>query len=140
MWLRFIINLIFLIIQIYIYKLLEYIEEQGENCPCSSGWKLAQVKLITNIMILLNVINMFVPLNSGLHNIPLIGGSISLIYLLLLSLELVLVSSITKEFDTPNCKDCNTEEYQSIVNFFQGSSYIGCIVYAGFSSIIQLYF
>ena len=140
MWARIILNTAFLLCQIFIYKFLAALEDQGDACPCSSGWKLAQAKLFTNIMVLLNLVNIFVPLNRGLHNIPIVGGSISLIYLVMLGGELCLVYSICKELATPNCKDCLVEGYGDITAFFQRQSMLACFGYAMLASIIQLYF
>ena len=140
MWLRIIINTIFLVIQIIIYKFLSYLENQGDKCPCSNGWKLIQSKFITNIMILLNVINIFIPLNRGLYNIPIIGGSISIIYLLLLVGELILVYNISNELNKPDCKKCDIGDYKYLVSFFNNQSIISCIGYSIIISIVLLYF
>ena len=140
MWVRIILNVAFLICQIYIYKFLAALEDQGDACPCSSGWKLAQAKLFTNIMVLLNLVNIFIPLNRGLHNIPIIGGSISMIYLVMLSGELCLVYSICKELAKPICRDCEVDGFERIVGLFQGQSILACLGYAVLASIVQLYF
>ena len=140
MWARIIINTAFFVCQILLYRFLATIEDQGDSCPCSSGWKLAQAKLFTNIMVLLNLVNIFVPLNRGLHNIPIVGGSISIIYLVMLGGELCLVYSICKELEKPVCRDCEIDGYERIVEFFQNQSMIACLGYAIVASIIQLYF
>ena len=140
MWLRIIINSIFLLGQIILYRFLQTLEDQGDDCPCSSGWKLAQSKLIANIMVLLNVVNIAIPLNRGLHNIPLVGGSISLIYLILLVSELCLIYSISKELTKPICRYCDVGDYNYVAEFFQSQSVLACIGYAIVASIIQLYF
>ena len=140
MWVRIILNVAFLLCQIFIYKFLAALEDQGDACPCSSGWKLAQAKLFTNILVLLNVVNIFVPLNRALHNIPIVGGSISLIYLVMLGGELCLVYSICKELSKPICRDCEVDGYEKVVAFFQGQSMLACLGYAVIASIVQLYF
>ena len=140
MWPRIVLNTGFLLAQIFIYKFLAAIEDQGDACPCSSGWKLAQAKLFTNIMVLLNLVNIFIPLNRGLHNIPIVGGSISLIYLVMLGGELCLVYSICKELDKPICRDCEVDGFEKVVGFFQRQSMLACLGYAVVASIVQLYF
>jgi hypothetical protein len=129
MYYRIAVNLLFLIIQIYIYQFISDIIAAAATTSVQSitpSWKLLQTKLIANILIILSIINLFIPLTQCAYKLPIIGGSIGIIYLLFITSELCLLHNITH--DTAVCTPRKICINNYIYSIFRHSSYIYCII------------
>jgi hypothetical protein len=55
--------------------------QSQDNCQCNTGWKPENLKLISQIGILIGIINLIIPLNRTLYKIPLISVVFSILCL-----------------------------------------------------------
>jgi hypothetical protein len=60
--------------------IVEHLQKQDE-CECNTGWKPENLKLISQVGIILGGINLLIPLNKTLYSIPLISGIFSILVL-----------------------------------------------------------
>ena len=60
--------------------IVNHLQKQDE-CECNSGWKPENLKLISQVGIVLGGINLLIPLNKSLYSIPLISGIFSILVL-----------------------------------------------------------
>jgi hypothetical protein len=60
--------------------IVEHLQQQ-DNCECNTGWKPENLKLISQIGIVLGGINLLLPLNKTLYSIPLVSGIFSILVL-----------------------------------------------------------
>jgi hypothetical protein len=134
-WIRIFINIISICIQIAINQLIAEIQDTP-ICQYHDDWKLQQIKTLTNIMIIVNILNMFVSLNKNINGIPLIGGSVGLVFGFFLVLEAGLVSKLAGDISS----GCTIKGYDWLINVIESQSTIAWCIYATGAAIIQLYF
>lgn len=70
--LRLIFYGLFILLNFTVLGIIEYLQKQ-DKCQCNTGWKPENLKLISNLGIFLAIINILLPLNKTLYNIPIIS-------------------------------------------------------------------
>lgn len=72
--------IVFIFLCFTILGIVEHLQKQNE-CECNTGWKPENLKLISQVGIVLGGINLLIPLNKTLYSIPLVSGVFSILVL-----------------------------------------------------------
>ncbi len=121
----------------YIYKLVKSIETQSD-CPLNTGWRIDNLKLLSNISIVLAFINLFIPCNTFLYKIPIIGSIFSVILFGIVFMQIFTLTSFSKDLIGQKTK-CQLDRYSSIINKINNMTFTHVILFGLGLSIILLY-
>ena len=122
--LRIIFSLIITMCSMYI---TQYITAIGDRkCGLAKSLYISNGKLLSSLLMLVSVVNMFMPINKFLSNIPIIGSSYVLLFILLLFMLLFILKRIVNNLGETANKKCNIKEYKSFTNFVSNISYVQC--------------
>ncbi len=139
-YIRLGVNLLALLFQMWIYQYLISIENQP-NCPCNSGWKLTQGKMISSLMFVICLANLFYPINNLVMNVPVIGSGAIAVFIFLMGLEFFVVNRISKQVISYKCREkCTVEGHKTINGIFAEMTMLSSIFWAFILSIILFYF
>lgn len=108
------------------------------NCPCNSGWRIENGIIISNLLILVCILNLFISVNKFLYRIPLIGTAYMGLYGLFIFMLLYILSSISHELDDEKCKECNIDNVNMLYTYFKDINYKSC-AYAAFIIVIATF-
>ena len=136
--LRIIFNIIFAYGNLHITNFISHIESQ-KDCPCSSGWKINNGKLFSSLLFIIGLVNIFISANNILSQVPIIGSSYVLIFVLILFLELFIVSRICKNLKDKENRKCDIQGYKPLCKMFYKISTMECSYIAIIISIIFFY-
>jgi hypothetical protein len=138
---RVILNIILAIILLVSNAYINEISKSDPKlCPCASGWRITNGKLISSFLFFISIANIFVPVNSFISQIPLIGSGGILIYMLMLSVLIYILNSISRQLDTPECKDCsNVNGFAGFKKILSGQSMTNLMIFSISASIILFY-
>ena len=78
--LRFVFYGLFILLNFTILGIIENLQKQ-DSCKCNTGWKPENLKMISNIGIIIGIINIILPINKTLYEIPIISTVFSIICL-----------------------------------------------------------
>lgn len=78
--LRFIFYGLFILLNFTILGIIDNLQKQ-DKCECNTGWKPENLKLISNIGIVLGIVNILLPINKTLYSIPIISTIFSILCL-----------------------------------------------------------
>ena len=103
-----IIKVIFIIINIIIYLTVVDINNQ-KDCPCSSGFTIENIKMISLIIIFILIINTIIPLISILYTIPVISTVLTFTIVALQLSQLFLLVRLGRSLNMGDCyKKCKS--------------------------------
>jgi hypothetical protein len=136
--LRIIYSLLFTLGNIYINQFLNAIEEK-KKCPLSKGWRITNGKLLSSLLMIVGLVNIFVPASKFLSTIPLIGSSYVLLFVLTLFTVFFIVDRIVENMNDDANYKCKPKGYDMIINFFNDKSIMECIYYTIGISILFFY-
>jgi hypothetical protein len=104
--------------------------DNQDSCKCSQSAKSVLLKVLCYMIIIIAAVNIFLPLNSLIAKLPLIGGLFSMTLLIILGLQMWLTYALFD--DIKNCKECEISGYSAnVMNVFIGFSYtfyIGAVI------------
>ena len=135
--LRIIFSIIFTLICLYFIQFIKSIDEK--SCPLSSSLYISNGKLLSSLLIIIGIINIFMPINKFLSNIPILGSSYILLFMLALFTTFFILKRIVSNIDEPENKKCKTKtykSYKSLINFIDNRSITECFYYTFIISII----
>lgn len=135
---RTIFNILLMIFTISINSFINSIKKL-ENCPCKTDWKLNHGVTISNIFILLSLVNIIIPINRIVNSLPLIGNFFIIGYCVLLFTLLYIITSISDELSTAKCKSCDIEQISVLHNMFKDVKTHNCFYASVGLSIISFY-
>ena len=135
--LRIIFSLIFSLCSLYIIQFIKAVEEK--KCPLSEGLYVSNGKLCSSLLMIVGVINIFLPINKFVANIPVIGSSYVLLFILILFLTLIMVKRIVVNLAESENKKCNVKLYKSFINFMNERSVMELIYITLILSILFFY-
>ena len=72
--LRIIYSIIFTITSIYFTQFINAIAEK-KKCPLSEGWRITNGKILSSLLMIVGLVNIFVPASKFLSTLPVIGSS-----------------------------------------------------------------
>lgn len=136
--LRVIYSVIFAITCSYISNFIQTIE-QKKKCPLSEGWRITNGKLLSSLLMIIAVINIFVPASKFLSTLPIIGSSYVLLFVLAVFLVLFIVNRLSINIMEREDNKCNIKGYDMLIMFFSNRTVLECIYITIALSIIFFY-
>ena len=136
--LRIIFSLIFTLVCIYFTQFINAIEEK-KKCPISKGWRISNGKIVASFLMIIGLVNVFIPASKFLSTLPIIGSSYVLIFSLLLFGEFIIINRLSiNMYENENSK-CELEGFDMLINFFSTKNFVDCIYYTVIISVIFFY-
>jgi hypothetical protein len=136
--LRIIYSLIFTLLFIYFTKFISAIENK-KKCALSEGWRITNGKVLSSLLMIVGIVNIFVPANKFLSTLPIIGSSYILLFSLALFGDLFIIYRLSKNIDESDDSKCKIKGYDTIIDFFSTKSMADCIYYTIIATIIFFY-
>lgn len=136
--LRILFNGLFAFSFLQASRAIEHISKQTD-CPCSQGWKISAGKPLSSLLFVIGSINIFISANNILSQIPLIGSSYSLLFLLCLFMNLYILSRLSNCLQETENSDCDITGYEPLFNFFKKISILDCSYISIILTIIFFY-
>ena len=136
--LRIIYSLIFTLICLYFTQFVSAIEKH-KKCPLSKGWRITNGKIVGSLLMIVGVVNIFVPASKFLSTLPIIGSSYVLLFVFALFGELFIINRLTINIDESENSRCNIKGFDLLINFFSDKTFTDCIYYTVFISVIFFY-
>lgn len=136
--LRVIYSVIFTIVNIYISQFLKAVESK-KNCPLSKGWRITNGKILSSLLMLVGLVNIFVPASKFLSTIPIIGSSYILLFVLALFMVLFIVNRLAVNIRDDEYTSCSIKGFDFIINFFEDMTITECIYYTIITTVIFFY-
>lgn len=135
--LRIIFSLIITLIAIYITQFVSAISEK--SCEFAKSLYVSNGKLLSSLLTVVAVINIFMPINKFLSTIPILGSSYVLLFILMLFSLLFILKRIVSNINDPENKKCRVKNYKSLIEFIDARSISEIIFYTFIVSIIFFY-
>ena len=136
--LRIIYSIIFTIMSIYFTQFITAIEEK-KKCSLSEGWRITNGKIIGSLLMIVGLINIFVPASKFLSTLPIIGSSYVLIFVLALFGEFFIINRLAINISESDNSKCKLKGYDMIIDFFSNKTFMECIYFTIGVSIIFFY-
>ena len=136
--LRIVYSLFFTIINIYITQFIKGIENK-KNCELSTGWRITNGKVISSLLIIIGIINIFVPASKFLSTLPIIGSSYVLIFVLALLGELFIVNRLSINIGEDDNIKCTPKGFDMLINYFSNTTFFECVIMTVIISILFFY-
>ena len=136
--LRVVYSIIFSILCSYISNFIHAIEK-NIKCPLSEGWRITNGKLLSSLLMIIGVINIFIPASNFLSKIPIIGSIYVLLFVLAVFLLLFIINRLSINITEREDNKCNIKNYDFIINYFADITTIDCVYITIVISIIFFY-
>jgi len=136
--LRIIYSLLFTAINIYITQFIKGIEDK-KDCELSTGWRITNGKFISSILMIVGIINIFIPASKFLSTLPIIGSSYVLIFVLALLGELFIVNRLSINIDEDETAKCKPKGFDMIIDYFSSKTFFECVIMTVVMSIVFFY-
>jgi len=136
--LRIIYSSIFALIAIYFTQFITAIENK-KKCSLSEGWRITNGKVLSSLLMIVGIVNIFVPANKFLSTLPIIGSSYILLFSLALFGDLFIIYRLSINIDESNDSRCKIKGYDTIIDFFSSRTMVDCIYYTIIVTIIFFY-
>jgi len=136
--LRIIYSLVFALMCMYFTQFINAIEKK-KKCPLSDGWRITNGKLIGSLLMLVGIVNIFVPANKFLSTLPIIGSSYILLFALALFGELFIINRLSKNIDESDNSKCKLKGYDTLIEFFISKTIMECIYFTIIITIVFFY-
>jgi hypothetical protein len=118
-------------------SILSTVDKQ-DSCSCAQSWKSKLLAVFCYMIIIMAAINLFVPLNSLISKIPLIGNLFSLILVIILALQIWLTTSVFSDID--GCKSCEisgmSAKFMNVLQGFSLTFYIIAVIAIAYVSVV----
>jgi len=132
----------FIILCFTVLGIVEHLQKQ-DKCECNTGWKPENLKLISQLGIVLGGINLIIPLNKSLYSIPIISTFFSILVVGVISMYLFTLVRYFRNLKTMDkCRNTCTikKGNEGFINFVTSSSNtINIILIAFVMAIAMLY-
>ena len=109
--------IVFILSNYYVYSLVLNIQNQ-KGCECKTGWKVENLKLISQLAMVLGIINLLIPFNKTLYQIPIISNIFSIGLLAIIFMEIFTLTRFIRNLvnNTKCSETCSVSEYEGFVN------------------------
>jgi hypothetical protein len=134
---RIVFSMIFTVFTIYINQFITEISEK--NCDFAKSLYISNCKLITSLLMIIGIINIFVPINKFFASIPVIGSSYVLVFVVILFVELFILKRIASNLNDSENRKCRSKTYKSLTDFIEERSIVECFFATIIISIIFFY-
>ena len=114
--LRIIYSLVFALMCMYFTQFINAIEKK-KKCSLSEGWRITNGKLIGSLLMIVGIVNIFVPANKFLSTLPIIGSSYILLFALALFGELFIINRLSKNIDESDNSKCKLKGFNTLIDF-----------------------
>ena len=135
---RVLYSVIFTILCIYITQFVKAIEEKPK-CALSKGWRITNGKLLSSLLMIVGIVNIFIPANKFLSTLPLVGSSYVLLFTLTLFTDLFIVNRLAINIAESETTKCQLKGYDIILNLFSNITITECIYYTIIISVLFFY-
>jgi len=138
--LRILFSIIFTLICLYFTQFITFIGDT--KCPLSKSLYISNGKLLSSLLMVIGAINIFMPINKYLSNIPILGSSYILLFILALFVTFFILKRIVSNLDeaeNTKCKNKTYKTYKSLANFIDDRSITECIYFTLIISILFFY-
>ena len=136
--LRIIYSLLFTAINIYITQFIKGIEDK-KNCELATGWRITNGKVISSLLMIVGLINIFVPASKFLSTLPIIGSSYVLVFVLALLGELFIVNRLSINIDEDETSKCKPKGFDMLIKYFRSKTFFECVIITVIMSILFFY-
>jgi hypothetical protein len=136
--LRIIYSLLFTVMCVYFTQFITAIEEK-KKCPLSKGWRITNGKIISSLLMIVGLVNIFIPASKFLSTLPIIGSSYVLVFVLALFGDLIIINRLSINVAESDNSKCKLKGYNMLIDFFSEKSFIECIYFTIIISIIFFY-
>ena len=136
--LRILYSILFTLICIYFTQFISAIENKTD-CPLSEGWRITNGKIIASILMIVGLVNIFIPASKFLSTLPIIGSSYVLVFILAVFGELFIITRLAFNIEDSDNSNCKLKGYDLLINFFSNKTFIECIYFTLIVSIIFFY-
>jgi hypothetical protein len=138
---RSIFYLIFIIICFVVLGIIQFLQNQNE-CECNTGWKPENIKLISQVGIFIGIINILIPMNKTLYNIPIISAIFSILMLCIILMYIFTMVRYFRNLKTiekcrNTCKIKKTDE--TFINVISNTNTFNIVIIALLICICMLY-
>ncbi len=138
--LRILFSIIFTLICLYFTQFITFVGDT--KCPLSKSLYISNGTLLSSVLIIIGVINIVMPINKFLANIPILGSSYILLFILALFTTFFILKRIVSNLDeaeNKKCKTKTTKSYKSLIQFIDNRSITECIYFTFIISILFFY-
>jgi hypothetical protein len=136
--LRIIYSILFTLICLYFTQFISAIEEK-KKCPLSEGWRITNGKIIGSLLMIVGLINIFIPASKFLSTLPIVGSSYVLLFVLALFGELFIINRLSININETDNSKCKLKGYDMIIDFFSNTDFTECIYYTVIISVLFFY-
>jgi hypothetical protein len=136
--LRIIYSLFFSIINVYFTQFLKAVESK-KKCSLSSGWRINNGKIISSLLMIIGIINIFVPASKFLSTLPIIGSSYVLLFVLAVFGIIFIVHRLSINIVESDKSACKLKGYDTIITFFSSKTVMECIYFTIITSVLFFY-
>ena len=136
--LRIIFSILFTLINIYFSQFINAIEEK-KKCPLSKGWRITNGKLFSALLMIIGLVNIFIPASKFLSTIPIVGSSYVLLFVGVLFINLFIINRLVLNMSEPENKKCKIKNFNMLIKFFNNITTTECIYYTIIISVIFFY-
>ena len=123
--LRIVYSLIFTLMCMYFTQFIKAIEDK-KKCPLSEGWRITNGKYIASLLMIVGIINIFLPASKFLSTIPIIGSSYVVVFVGAVFLELFIINRLSINIIESENSKCNIKGFDTILNFFSTKTTLEC--------------
>lgn len=135
--LRIIMSLTITMGSMYITQYITAIS--NKKCDFAKSLYVSNGKLLSSLLMFISVVNIFMPVNKFLSNIPIIGSSYVFLFILLLFMLLFILKRIVINLNDPENKKCKVKDYKTLTNFINDISYAQCCYITIIISVVFFY-
>jgi hypothetical protein len=138
--LRIIFSILFTLLCLYFTQFITAVGEK--KCPLSKSLYISNGNLLSSLLMIIAVINIFIPINKFLATIPILGSSYILIFILVLFTTFFILKRIVSNLDedeNTQCKSKLYKSYKSLIDFINNRSITECIYATFILSILFFY-
>ena len=138
--LRIIFSIVFTLLCLYLTQFITEISEK--KCPLASSLYISNGKLLCSLLIVIGIINIFIPINTFLASIPILGSSYILLFILVLFTTFFILKRIVSNLYESENKSCMvkiSKSYKSLTKFINNRSITECIYFTFILSILFFY-
>lgn len=121
----------------YITQYISAISDK--KCNFAKSFYVSNGKLLSSLLVFISAVNIFMPVNKYLSNIPILGSSYVFLFIVLLFMLFFILKRIVINLDEPENKKCNVKNYKTFSNFISDRSYAECCYITIFVSVVFFY-
>ena len=136
--LRIIFSLFFTLSCMYVIQFITSIEEK-KKCSLSEGWRITNGKVVSSMLMIVGLVNIFIPVNKFLSTLPIIGSGYVLIFMLTLFGQLYIINRLVINVKESEESKCKIKGFDILINFFSTKTIVECIYITIIISILFFY-